>query len=234
MEKIVTELASAIPNYMVNFISTLSSPKNYPLTKLAKYEEDTEKKLGAALSFVFLSYLILIFINIARLNLSKQIFPEIFLESALQLIFIALFSFAIFLGWRLTGAKANYFNYLIIYSYHAGVFFVLFFLVGLISDGLINYLEPELYKELIMLSKGEIKNLSIPPEELLENENYVKAMIVLGTGYLIIMIWGLFGHGAYRKMNSASFGKMLLSMFVAGIFSWIVIGLIILIRKSVL
>lgn len=236
MEKILREVFYSIPNYIVHFFKTFLKPKSYPYSQLSQYESETEIKLGRALGFAFVSFLLVTLINYVRLNNELEaVYPEIFLLSARLLVFIVILSFMIYLGWAIVGSKASYFNYLIIYCYHVGVVTVVFFLVNSVSDGLLNQLEPDLYKQILEFQEAKKKDPNTPFEidNLWQNQNYLICMIILGAGNLTMFIWTYVGYGAYRKMNQASFGRTLLSLFIVGILTWVGIGLIWILDKSI-
>jgi hypothetical protein len=228
MEDIIKQTLTAIPQYLLNFFKLLSAPRQFPLDRLSNDESKTKESLAEALKFILISYALIVILGALK-NDSANAMKLLGVVAVSTLIQMSLFVFAIFLAWNIFGSKKQFIDYFIIYSYHYGVVFIIFGILGLISDGYLKTFDKELFDNLLKVKAGIMKfdiNFS-------SNSNYQIAIGIIIFGLVLGLIWGWIGWGAYRIINETKKWRSFWVMNLAGIFSWIAIAISLLITKAI-
>jgi hypothetical protein len=192
---IVWDILRQIPEYIFSFLGTVSSPQTYPLKK-ADQESSKQKKLVEALTFLVLSFTITLVL--ASVNFGDDVTLTQLANLGLSLlIVVSLLGLAIYLAWRLVGSKREFFSYFIIYCYQIGILFVFLSLINKLSDGLLFWMDPELFAEV------EAASIAEKPSDAawMGHASFLTSSLVFVLGILISMIWFFIGWGSYRELN---------------------------------
>lgn len=227
VKEIITQLFKVIPEFLINLFKIIASPREFPLSKLPKEESDTKTSLEESLKFILISYVLTILLT-AWKNNTDNFYKDLGVVAISTLINISIFAFATFTGWKIFGSKHKFLDYFIIYSYLSGVVFIDIALFGIISDGYIKFFDKELYDNLLKVKGYKLTFNS----EWFHNTTYQVGWGIIGFGFLISIIWGWIGWGAYRIMNNFTKLKSFSVLFVTGILSWIAIAISLLITNG--
>ncbi|MBE9584624.1 hypothetical protein IM792_09220 [Mucilaginibacter sp. JRF] len=220
MEKVIQELFKAIPQFLISFFTLIGSPRQFPINKLPKNENEKLSRLTEALTFVMIAYVIIVLLSALKKGHLKLEMIEIGTNAVVILIRITFSGFAFYLGWLTFGTKQAFIKYFIIYSYQFGLVFLLYSIGGVISDGFIKTFDLELFKKLI-----EIKETKKWDSHILENNVFIVGLTIDLLTIIMCSIWTLCSWGAYRIINNVSRLKSLVILFVTGIYSWLAVGL---------
>ena len=88
--------------------------------------------------------------------------------------------------------------------------------------------EPELYSQFLAASQ---KRSAMP--DLSESSVPVMALAIVGVGFLVISAWGMVAWGAYRQLNGLSKLRSFAAMLIAGILSWPVLAIVLIVGSAV-
>jgi hypothetical protein len=226
MDEIIKKTLVAIPEYLLNFFKLISQPRQFPLDKLPKNEQDANNALTEALKFLLISYVLIVILNLWKSN--KDItYKDLGVVAVATLVQMSLFVFAIYSAWKIFGSKKRFLDYFIIYSYQIGIYLIIIGIFNILSDGYLKVFDRELFDNLIKVKIPTDFNQS-----WLSKGTYQIALGIIILGYILAAIWGSVSWGSYRIINEFKKNKSFLVLFVAGLFSWIAIGISLLITSG--
>jgi hypothetical protein len=213
MKELAKEVMNSVPQYLINFFRMFGSPRQFPLQQLPADEQSTKEALTNALKFALVSLVLIVLLNYYRLD--KEVVENIYSELAVLcmglLAFMVLSTLAVYLAWKILGTKRKFTDYLIVYSYNFGVFFVLMFLSILIANGYLATNDPVAFAE----EMGRRHAGIAMDETSLKNPNILTAFFIQNGGIFLAGIWAWIGWGAYRLMNGVSWFRALLALVIA-------------------
>ncbi len=221
MNELLKMVPAQFPKYISIFVSLVSTPKQF-VRKKNKY---SERSLTEAVTFLTISFGLDLILRTPLIPENANFGQYTGIQALLALMELLLFTAALTLSWKLVGGHSPFGRFLITLCYFYAVLIILLRVSSLFAYGLVKYLDSELYKLMVNVSKTQGMGNS---ELSAYMDHAVKAFmsgerrkllaffafgVTILAGSLGATIWTYAGWGAYRELTGLSKSRS----FLAGI-----------------
>ncbi len=202
MKDLLQTIIHYIPAYLAEFLSLISGPKQFINRKNLQELEG----LHDALLFMGLSLALAFILSLPLHPPEKDLWTYLGVFAAAIFVAVILSAIGLRFAWFLVGGKAPLMSFVIIYAYYAGVIMLIFAIFMIASQGVIKAYDPDLYSQLLEITKMDRTQSESALEniDVYSNKIFIIANLVNGAGDLVAGIWFFIGWGAFRESNNLS------------------------------
>jgi hypothetical protein len=198
VKDLIIRLIAALPNYIVDLTSIISSPKRFVLQRAS----NKGSPLIDALIFLAISSAI-------ALGLQLRFMQHNLLELSTQLSFSALtivvFGGAICLAWRCVKGAGSIIDHFVIHFYYYGVLDLIATCYFMSFIGIFRFTDHQLCGEFMMaLCRGEVDWMLRNYERLMASNAGIPLQFTSLFFFSVMLLWIVAGWGAYRELNHLS------------------------------
>jgi hypothetical protein len=215
--------------YFVSFLQLVAGPKAF----LAKELEEPRRALKSATLFLFACY-VFGFLLTAPLP-SKSLLTDFFVGMAFVLSTVLVFGVAVYVSWRLVGAKAPLYEFLTIHFFCSGVLQLLEKVTFLTHWGLFRALsDPEWFARVqdTVFCKADVASFN----RMLAGNTFmtVAAGLISAGGMLLGVLWLVAIWGAYRRINNLSRARSAIAALILAPLAIVAQGISYLVASALL
>jgi len=198
-------LFKLIPNYLGDLLHLLSGPRRF----MAGKDLDDRQVLSAAVLFLFNSSVIAYVLRVPVAEPASAYWQTAIVAIVFYTPTAVALGVVAWLGCRLVGGRAGMPGHVTAFAYIAGVNALFLALGQLVAKGVVRMGLPEaqfaLYDEYMQAQFGAGGNPDDPRfAELAASQEMLTAMVVLGIGYLAIIVWTVAAWRVYADWNRLS------------------------------
>ena len=196
----LTRLASLVPWYLHQFLHLVTGTKQF----FQQETMSTEAELERSILFYGICIVLSLFLSALVEPLTSDFLVEVALVVTFHVISVVLLAAIAWLIWRLVNAQATAVSVLNALFYVYGVAVLLVAVSGLLASSVIKTSLPQSYP----LYQDYIKKLFLWTVEhekyaaLEQSRAFLVSMLVLGFGYIILLLWLVIAWIAYGRSRS--------------------------------
>lgn len=188
MKELIELILKLLPQYFLDFGAVLSTPKTF----MASKNPTDVATFRDSLLFLGISAVILTIISSPIRPSNSNSWDDLARIITITFIATLLGVVSTRLSWLFVRGKATTRTICTIFNYISGVQIVCGGIVGIINEGTIKLLYPELYKR----ANSHDSLSDVPTQELFLS--MLPLFILVG----VLFVWGIVAWGAYRKVNA--------------------------------
>jgi hypothetical protein len=195
---LLTRLLAALPNYIVDLTSIVSSPKRFVLQRAL----NNESPLVDALIFLTIS-------SVIALGLQLPFMQQNAFEMSIQLSFsafvIVAFGGAVCLAWRCVKGTGSIINHFVIHFYYVGVLDMIWACYFMSFMGIFRVADRHLCGEFMLaICRGEADWVIRNYDRLMASNAGIPLQFTASFFVSVMLLWIVAGWGAYRELNHLS------------------------------
>jgi len=200
MKEILERLVGLVPAYFEALLPLLTGPKRFIAARLCGDASAMQK----ALVFLAVSFAIG---WVLKMPLSRgDPLLELGADAVFAFVYVVAYGVALYLAWRIAGARSGLQQFLTIHFYYAGILLLLVTGLYLGTMGTLRAGDPALFKEIHDATyAGKLATfLHENLQRLIASAAYRLSLPVQIAGFGAMLAWIFAGWGAYRQLNGLS------------------------------
>jgi hypothetical protein len=195
---LMAKLIAALPNYIVDLTSIVSSPKRFVLQRASS----AESPLIDALIFLVLSSAIALGL---QLPFMQQNAFDLSTQLSFSVLVIVAFGGVVCLAWRCVKGTGSIINHFVIHFYYAGVLDMIAACYFMSFIGIFRIADRHLCGEFMMaICRGETDWVLRNYERLMASNAGIPLQLMASFFVSVSLLWIIAGWGAYRELNQLS------------------------------
>jgi hypothetical protein len=210
----LSRLGNLIPWYIRNLLQLMTEPRTF-FYSVANSESDC---LSNALLFYALSVVISIFVAMTVDRIEADFMTEIVISETLHVVTVVFCALVAYLAWHISMSPVSLRDTLAALFYIYGVTLIIAALSGVMARSIMKIGRPEdyalfnEYMDLVFLQSSDLYQRRF--QALADSRHMLAAMVALGTGYLVMLIWLLVSWISFGRAQSVGPLRSVAALFL--------------------